>query len=420
MSEVDFFPSTAGQFRGSKYPGFTGGSTDQFGNQQPVGAATNVSQSSGNNLAPEQVKQQQVDKGNTSAQTSATLGSPSSPSAIGQQNPPSTSIGGAIAQGVLPAVGDIAGSAGGAVLGSGGSLGDALGAGGEALASRGNAFLSGNFSSGLLGSSSGAATAAGASSLSSAGLSGGVQGINVGTAGVDQIGENAISDGIGASGASEGASLGGGALAGVGTFAADLLSGKNLKDSAFEGVGAGLGGIAGSYFGPIGTMVGSWLGSKLGGLVGGLFGNKTPTVGPNGDTLFTVDNGKLGLGITGADNGADPGVTENAAKSSITAINKVLDDNNLQIDTSKLSKFGDKYYNELSLNQGNVNNNNPRHSALDVWNNLMKANAIVSKTPGSPTAVNNVTTVTGNGAPVAGSVVTPGTNVKALTGALQP
>lgn len=400
MSEVDFFPQSAGQFRGSRYPGFSGGTTDQQGNVQQVGPAANVSASTGNNLSPAQVQQQQVDKGNASVQTDKNFGSTTAPSALGQQQVPSgDSFAGTIAQGVLPAVGDIAGTAGGAALGAGKSFGEALDAGGSAILDRGRSLLSGNFSEGLLGPSGGGAAAAGAagSSISSAGLSGGVPAYNVGTAGVDQLGTNAVSEGIGASGASTGASLGGAGLSGLGTFAAGLISGQDVGQAAIGGIGSAAGAYLGSMILPgVGTVVGSFLGSML----GGLFGNKTPTVGPNGDTLFTVDNGHLGLGITGADNGADRSVTENAAKTSISSINKILDDNNLTIDTSKLSPFEGKYFNELSINQGKVNNNDPRHSPMDVWNNLMKAGAIISKTPSAPTAVPNTTSLSGSTAPV--------------------
>lgn len=425
MSEADFFPASGGQYRGSKYPGFSSGATDSSGNVQAVGTAANVSQASGNNLSPGQVQQKQVDTGNTSAQTGGSLGTPQTTtpasSALNQQSPSQTTLGGMVAQSVLPAAGNIAGSAAGSVLGGGGSLGEAIGAGGEALSNTANNLAHGNFGSSLLSSSAGAV--GGAASLSSAGISNGLPAINVGTAGVDKLGENAISNGVGASAASEGAALGGSALSGVGTFAAGLISGQNVGQAAISGIGAGagtyLGYLAAPFLGPlapIAPIVGSFLGSML----GGLFGNKHPTVGPNGDTLLTVDNGQLGVGLTGADNGADPGITENAARESTTAINKILTEHNLTIDPSKLTAFGNdgKYYNELSITQGSVNSKNP-HSALDVWNNLLKANAIVSKTPNNEVpaaATNSVNVVRGNTPAPATASTQP--KVLPLTGAI--
>lgn len=434
MSEADFYATSAGQYRGSKYPGFAGGSTDSTGNFEATGPAANVSQTTGNNSTPAQVQQQQVATGNTAAQTGGTLGTDPSKggsatnqiapaSGLAKQDVPSTAqtLGGLAAQGVLPAIGDIAGSAGGAVLGAGGSLGDAAGAAGDALSNAGTNLMNGNIGTALLGSSSGAGGAVTGSTvgstLSSAGTVDGLQAVNVGTSGVDSLGENAISQG--ASAGSDAAALGGAGLSGVGTFAADLLSGQGLEKSALSGIGSAAGAYIGSAFGPIGTVLGGFAGS----LLGGLFGNKTPTVGPNGDTLLTVDNGQLGVGLTGADNGADPNVTTNAANSSAAAINKILTENNLTIDPTKLTAFGNdgKYYNELSITQGAVNSSNP-HSALDIWNNLLKANAIVSKTPSAPTATNNVTTVNGPTAPVAvpGSVTANPVKPINLTGAIQP
>lgn len=417
MSEVDFFPNPAGKFRGTRYPGFSGGTADQYGNQQPVGPAANVSASTGNNLSPGQVQQQQVDKGNAAA-TSGTLGTPSGPSAIGKQEAPSTSsLGGVIAQGVLPAVGNIAGTAGGAVLGAGGSFGEALSAGGEALASRGSDILSGNFSSGLFGSSAGGAVAAGAPSITSAGTGA----LNVGVHGIDKLGTNAVSKGIGAGGAAQGASLGGSALSGIGTFAASLLSGDSIEKAAVSGIGSAAGAYIGSMILPgVGTVVGSFLGSML----GGLFGKPKPSVGPNAYTNFTVNDGALGIGSSGADNGGDTGATMANAKASSDAINKILKENNLAIDTSKLQAGQNGEYSDLHIVSANddkvYGGRKQSHSAMDVWNWLLGKNAIVSKTPSAPSAVNNITTLSTSSAPVlrAGSMSSPG--AIALTGAMQP
>lgn len=413
MSEADFYPASGGQFRGSKYPGFTGGTTDGSGNVQPVGSTANVGQASGNNQSPAQVQQNQVNKGNAAAQTDGTLGSagsvPSSGSGLSSQAVPKDTLGGTLAQAGLPFAGDVAGTAIGKALGTGAGFGEALGKGGEALSSSVSNLASGNFG-GLLSSSSGS-TGAAVTGGTSAGFVDGLPAVNVGTPAVDNLGENAISEGAGANAGDAAGNLGGGALAGVGTFAADLLSGKSVKDSAFEGAGAAVGGVAGSYFGPVGTVVGSWIGSQLGGLVGGLFGGN-PSVGPNGVSTINVNNGHLAYGTTGVDNGADPNATQSVAQTSVDAINKILDQNNLTVGADPyLGKAGGGNYSGLGIYQGSdkaqaaaLRNGGTPHSALDLWNYLLANNMITSKTPSAPAPISNTTAQNASAAPV----LTPG------------
>lgn len=418
MSEANFFPTSAGQYRGSKFPAFAGGAADQSGNVQNVGASANVSQATGNNATPAQTQQQQVSSGNTSAQT-GTLGTDAAnnvpKSALASQSipsGPSTTLGGEVAQAVLPGAGQIAGTAIGNSISAGSSLGGALDSGGEALLGKATDLFSGNFSS-LLGVGGGSSAAAGStagSTLSSAGAVDGLQATNVGVSGVDSLGTNAVSDGVGADAAGSAAdsglgSLAGAGLAGVGTFVAGLLSGQDPAQAAISGVGAFAGAELGTLILPgIGTIVGGFLGSML----GGLFGNSHPTVGPNGFTAFGVDpSGQLNVGKSGVDNGANPQNTIDVANSSTAAINKILNDNNLSIDPSKLpSNANDPngVYGTLAIYQGDDarvhGGQTMPHSALDIWNYLLSNNAITSRTPNSEQPTSNTQTSSGNNAPV--------------------
>lgn len=422
MSEADFFPASGGQFRGSKYPGFTGGTTDSSGNIQPVGSASaNISQSSGNNLTPAQVQQQQVTMGNAAAQTngSVTATPPvgAASSALNQQSIPSTTLGGLAAQTALPFAGDVVGTAAGKAIGEGASFGDALSQGGEALSSKGADLLSGNFG-GLLGTSSGAAGTGAAAGVgaattggTSAGIADGLPAVNVGTPAVDSLGENAVSSGTGASAADAAGNIGGSALSGVGTFAADLISGEGVGQAAISGVGSAAGAYLGSLVAPgVGTVVGGF----LGGLVGGLFGGGAPSVGPDGVTGLLVNNGMLNVGSTGADNGADRNVTLNAATSTATAINKILADNNLTLSSDpNYNTVGGGGYSGLGIYQGSpqalagaISHGGVQRSALDVWNYLLANNMIQSKTPSAPPSTAGSTVGTASGAN--GSVLVPG------------
>lgn len=455
MSEADFYSASAGQYRGSKYPGFTGGTTDSQGNVVPSGSATNVGASVGANQTPTQVQQQQTATGNTAANTDGSLTTPGitmgnaavtagNASAIGSQTPSTPSFGGEVAQTALPAVGNIFGTGVGNALATGASFGSALGAGGEALQTAGSNLASGNIG-GLLGLSSGVGSTAASSgaALGSTGVNAGTsfvgstpsEGINfvsdTGADGLSSLGSSVGSTGAdaavdaGASGAGSGAgaALGAG-LSGIGTFAADLLSGESLEQSAISGVGAAAGGYiggalagaafgaeAGSVFPGIGTVIGAVAGSLLGSLFGG--GGK-PSVGPDGGVQLSVQNGQLETGSFGGDNGFDAaGFNTNVAQPGVAAINKILTDNNLQINAANdpyLTNQTD--YKNLALWAGNpatvfstYNTANIPETPLQLWNYLVANNMIESKTPMNQTA-NNL--IQGSGTNTASTLKVPG------------
>lgn len=431
MSEVNFFPQSDGSYRGSKYPGFVGGTTDTSGNVQQTGSATNVGQATGNNLTAAQVQQQQVEKGQGEAATSGSLtadGTTIPTSGLADQNLPApSSLGGTIAAGVLPAAGGTFGGAAVGALEGGSSIGDALGSGAEAVGSRVSSLLNGNFGSGLLGSSAGSSGASAAgSTISGAGTVDGLAAENVGVSGIDGLGTNAVSEGVGSNAASEAGSsaagssvsgLGAAGFAGVGTFISGLLSGQSVGQSAIQGVGSAIGGYAGGALagaafgaeaGSIVPGIGTAIGAIAGGLLASLLGNKHPTVGPNGGTLFDVTDGQLAIGKSVGDNGFDPNTQSlPVANNATTAINKILSDNNLQLvqpsDTGFFNTPGGFYplgiYGGAKQDESQVPS-----STLGLWNYLVAHNYVQSKTPSAANdvqpGVGGITTVSGSSAPV--------------------
>jgi hypothetical protein len=345
------------KFRGSRYPGFTSGPTDAAGNftAAPSEVAQGVNSDVSTTQSPDKaalstdtggIKTQFVDK------------------------PSGDSFGGAVTQAAAPYIGSTFGSAAGQAIQSGAAntIGEALSAGASGVGSS----ISGNlnsFTGGLLGTSSG--------------TSGAITTVGAGGEGISQAvgsGAEAIGSGsIGGVGSISGAlgSFG----SGIGTFVGGLLSGQSTEKALASGIGSGIGAAIGSFIPiPGGTIIGSFLGS----LVGGLFGPK-PSVGPNGNTNLVInDNGYLGVGTTGADNGADKNVTIGVANSSVDAVNKWLDSNNYTLKGKDYGLYKDSstsHHLGFNIIQGNDKKTGYKgqRSAADVFNYLNDKGLIVKK-----------------------------------------
>lgn len=373
-----YYGLQSSRFRGSSYPSFAGGSVDQSGNVIQTPQVTNVSSHTPQvpETTPETINAGGVDAttraGNPNTGLSGQFPSESSgPKTLGGQ------IGSTIANTVLPAAGSTFGSSVGTALSGGATTGQAFSAGSSAV---GDLFT--NPGAGItngFGAVGDALSGVGDAIGGFLGGSGGAAASGA-TGNIAPVALKSVSELSGSGAASSVGSLGGGTLAssalgglgaGLGTFAANLLSGQSLaksaKDAAFTGVGAAIG-----SFLPI-PVVGTVLGGLLGGFVGSLFGPK-PSVGPNGQTNLTanVKTGILDIGESGADNGADRNVTINAAKQTQTAINDYLNKNNLAIIKSDpLAVGSDGWKRMLSIGQGRAYEG-PARSAQDVWNYLVK------------------------------------------------
>jgi len=157
------------------------------------------------------------------------------------------------------------------------SLGGAAGVSSAAMASNGS-YLPGALSLGneVLNPGSYAASSAALQSSVSWGLTNMASSVNSLTTSTNMFGNALDSAAFGVSNMSSAAF--GGWTAGITTFIAGLLNGKDFGQSAAEGAGAGAGAYAGAqvgaYFGPWGAGIGAILGGMLGALgVGSLFGN---------------------------------------------------------------------------------------------------------------------------------------------------
>lgn len=374
-----YYGLQSSRFRGSSYPSFAGGSVDQSGNVIQTPQVTNVSSHTPQvpETTPETINAGGVDAttraGNPNTGLTGQFPSESSgPKTLGGQ------IGSTIANTVLPAAGSTFGTSVGTALSGGASTGQAFSAGSSAV---GDLFT--NPGAGItkgFGAVGDALSGVGDAIGGFLGGSGGAAASGA-TGNIAPVALKSVSELSGSGAASSVGSLGGGTLAssalggfgaGLGTFAADLLSGKSLASAAKSGISTGIGAAIGTYVIPF-PVVGTVVGGLLGGFVGSLFGPK-PSVGPNGQTNFTANTktGLLDIGASGADNGADQNVTLNAAKQSQTAINDYLTKNNLAIiKDDPLAVGSDGWTRMLSIGQGNAYTG-PARSAQDVWNYLVK------------------------------------------------
>lgn len=231
MSENDFAQTQGDQYQGSNYANFQGAGVDTQGN-----ATQAVNENDTNNAT----------QGETAKSSSTGTGTTASPTAAssGLTGPALPSMGkmatNAVVGAALPYAGQQIGAAAGAALGSGSSFGEALGKG---VSSFGN-----TISGGLIGSP--APTAADGAFMSNFG--------------------DSASNGIGAVD-SAAPSVGGSIGSGVGTFAADLISGQGFVKSAVAGVASAAGTYAGEAIGTailpgIGTVIGGFIGGAIGGI----------------------------------------------------------------------------------------------------------------------------------------------------------
>lgn len=238
--------------------------------------------------------------------------------------------------------------------GGGGFLGGIFGGGGSVGSSSGGGFGGGSFqqllslgnNSGILDSLfgpgfslSGAIDSFGASAFGLSSVSGGgntLYGLAGLEAGAVDAGFIAGEGAAGLGGASLSGILGGAGLGfGAGTLLNSLVGGNQLGGTIGAGAGALAGAIIGSIVPGIGTIIGGLIGGSGGGLIGGLFG-PGKSVGPNGVTLIHTDysdpnNQRLRVGVTGADNGADPNVTKSAATQLVDVLNNFADQLDLQL-----------------------------------------------------------------------------------------
>lgn len=100
-----------------------------------------------------------------------------------------------------------------------------------------------------------------------------------------------------------------------GSLLASLTGGNAIGGGIGGGLGAGLGFAVG---GPLGGVLGGLGGSLLGGLFGG-----GKSVGPIGHTNIDVSGGRLVVGSTGVDNGADASATIQQAQRAAEFINAI-------------------------------------------------------------------------------------------------
>ncbi|CDO60805.1 PE family protein [Candidatus Phaeomarinobacter ectocarpi] len=115
----------------------------------------------------------------------------------------------------------------------------------------------------------------------------------------------------------------------AGGFAGNFLGNAIFGDrGAGADIGGSIGAIAGSFI-PI-PFVGTAVGALLGNFIGGLFGNKGGG-DPIGHTNVGVSGGRLTVGSTGVDNGADGSVTQNAASQAAQFVNQIADQLGLQV-----------------------------------------------------------------------------------------
>lgn len=115
----------------------------------------------------------------------------------------------------------------------------------------------------------------------------------------------------------------------IGGFAGNFLGNAIFGDrGAGADIGGSIGAIAGSFI-PI-PGVGTAVGALLGNFIGGLFGNKGGG-DPIGHTNVGVSGGRLTVGSTGVDNGADGSVTQNAASQAAQFVNQIADQLGLQV-----------------------------------------------------------------------------------------
>lgn len=230
VSEQDFYLLQGNRYRGSRYANFAGAGVDAQGN---VSSATNenkATQSAGTAVDPSQAgavdPTKQASSGLLSSSTSTSGGgvgpAPTAPS-LGQ-TAKNVALGAA-----LPFAGSTIGSAAGASIAGGSTLGEGLSKGVSALTNR----VSGLFSTGA--------------SAGEKGLVAAAQKAN-GTAGI----------------VSKGSNIGGSVGSGLGTAAATLLTGGSVKDAAKAGIGSAAGTYIGTAIGgPIGGVVGSFIGSTI-------------------------------------------------------------------------------------------------------------------------------------------------------------
>ncbi|MEQ8747356.1 phage tail tape measure protein [Pyruvatibacter sp.] len=115
----------------------------------------------------------------------------------------------------------------------------------------------------------------------------------------------------------------------AGGFAGNFLG--NAIFGGDRGIGADIGGsigaVAGSFI-PI-PFVGTAIGSLLGNFIGGLFGGGGGD--PIGHTNIALSGNRLTVGASGADNGADPAATQQAAAEAVQLINQIADQLGLDI-----------------------------------------------------------------------------------------
>lgn len=234
MSENDFAQTQGDQYQGSNYANFEGSGIDTQGN---VSQAENENNS--NNVGTGSAT------GTTGGSSSGAKSSTASPGLTGTPSLAKSATN-AVVGAALPFAGSKIGETAGNAIAGGASFGNAL--------SQGASNFGNSVSGGLVGNAP--ATAGDAAFESNFG--GAAAGSPEATAG-------AAADSFGS------ASVGGSIGSGVGTFAADLISGQGFTKSAEAGVASAAGTYVGEAIGSailpgVGTVVGGFIGGTIGGL----------------------------------------------------------------------------------------------------------------------------------------------------------
>ncbi|MGF1628300.1 MAG: phage tail length tape measure family protein [Kiloniellaceae bacterium] len=148
--------------------------------------------------------------------------------------------------------------------------------------------------------------------------------------------------------------LGGAGLGfGAGSLINSLIGGNAVGGT----IGSGIGGLAGAGIGSIipgvGTLLGGLIGGGLGGIFGGLFGGGK-SVGPNSFGRFSVKDGQLVAGGTGADNGGNAAQAGELAKAVAQQVNALLDVIGAEFRGKPISYVG-SFGNQLGVRSGAYN-----------------------------------------------------------------
>lgn len=276
MAEDQFLATREGRFRGSRYPGFVGGTVSPSTGLGTSNTTASGLSGGGNNTS---LAAQAFDIPEYTAPSMGAM---------------AKDLGGMAAGGATQWAATEVGKGAGTAIAKGASLGEGIKAGAEGLADT----VSGWFSSGAAEGATQAGTEAGKAALQEGGKVVAQEGTNIASQSLASGGEAWSQT---AKVATDGSTLGGAAGAGIGRAVVGLATGEKPAAALRAGAGASAG-----YY--LGTVAGTAIGGPVGGAVGGFIGS---TVG----SIFCFAAGTL---ILMADGGTKP--VESLGKGDVTLL----------------------------------------------------------------------------------------------------